>query len=357
MLYNIDEIPSMLSPSKKLERQAFSWRTIAFVADIFDETASPGPAERRTDLEKTDPEVLNDVVSAVTDLGLDCRHFETPAALAAAAGELGNALVLSTYAGGRSRSRLSLVPAIAESLGLDFVGPDAMGHALAHDKEVMKRIASDCGLTTPRWRVVRDKDAARACKEFPPPYIVKPLSEGSSIGISQANIIRNTDTGIALATELLERFRQPVMVEAFVGGREVSMVSIETMPVAHQAFVEVAVEGAPDYFSDHVFDADEKMNRRLQRHIRRIDGALHPDDDRAIQRLLATIGHYGIVRVDGKLDTDGRFHFLELTTDPWLGRLGHVAQAFMLDGWSYPDVLYAILASARLAPRNRVANG
>ena len=83
---------------------SWSWRTIAFVADIFDETASCDPAERRTDLEKTDPEVLRDVVSAVTQLGLNCRHFETPAALAAAAAELEDALILSTYAGGGSRS-------------------------------------------------------------------------------------------------------------------------------------------------------------------------------------------------------------------------------------------------------------
>jgi len=333
------------------------WRKVAFVADIFDAGPYQGAAEQRTDLEQTDPQVLNDVVSAITTLGLSCRHFETPAELVAAAGDLREALVFSTYAGGRSRNRLTLVPAVAESLGLDFVGLDAMGQALAHDKEVMKRIASDCGLATPRWRVVRDRNSAKICKEFPTPYLVKPLSEGSSIGISQANIICDGDKGTTLAIELLERFRQPILVETFVAGREVSLVSIEAEPAPHQGFVEVAVEGEPDYFSHHVFDADEKLNRRLRRNIRRIDDALHPDDHLAIKTLLSTLGHYGFIRVDGKLTRDGRFQFLELTADPWLGILGHVAQAFMNEGWSYPDVVHAILASAQLAPRSRAANG
>jgi D-alanine-D-alanine ligase len=251
-----------------------------------------------------------------------------------------------------------LVPAIAESFGLDFVGLDAMGQALAHDKEVMKRIAQDCGLATPPWRVLRDATFAKQmCEEFPTPFVIKPIAEGSSIGISQRNLIYQPREGDVLARELLERFRQPVLIESFAGGREVSFISVEAAPRPHQALVEVVVDGQPDFFSTRLFDADEKLNRRLPRSIQRIDNALNSDDKAAIERLLDTIGHYGVVRVDGKLGDDGRFVFLELTTDPWLGVRGHVAQAFIGKGWTYSEVIRAILASALLAPRGQLANG
>jgi D-alanine-D-alanine ligase len=301
--------------------------------------------------------VLSGVVAAVESLGLQCVHVETPAELAAAAPRLRGSVVLSTYAGEGSRSRLALVPAVAESLGLDFVGLDAMGQALAHDKEVMKRIATDCGLLTPRSRLIRDLAAANICNEFPAPYVLKPVSEGSSIGISQRNIIWNGRKGPELARELISRFRQPVLLEAFVPGREVSLISIEDEPSPHRCFVEVVVEGKSDYFSRHLFDADEKLNRRLPRKIVRIDADLRADDRVAIGTLLDAIGHYEVIRVDGKLTDDGRFHFLELTPDPWLGIKGHIAQGFIVEGWSYPDVIRAILASARLARRGRPANG
>ena len=347
----------MHSPMRPRSANLLPWSEVAFVADIVGGSTRDLAIHQRDDLEQTDPHLLQDVLGAISTLGMKGRHFESPAELAAAAPELHDSLVFSTYAGRGSRSRLALVPAVAESLGLDFVGLDAMGQALAHDKEVMKRIASDCGLTTPQWRVIRDEADAKVCLDFPTPYVVKPMCEGSSIGITQANIIKEGRGGMSLALNLLARFRQPVLVESFVVGREASLVTIQGRPADHQRFVEVTVDGDPGYFESHLFDADEKFHRRLPRRIKRIDSDLRDEDRNSIGRLLFAVGHYGYARVDGRLDRDGRFHFLELTPDAWLGVLGHVAQAFMTDGWTYAEVIHALLASALSAPRGRLANG
>jgi len=347
----------MLAPAHSLSANRLPWSEVAFVADLVDGSANALEISRRDDLEQTDNQLLRDVLGAISALGLKGRHFESPAKLAAAAPELRDAVVFSTYAGRGSRSRLALVPAVAEACGLDFVGLDAMGQALAHDKEVMKRIAMDCGLSTPPWRVIRSDTDAKICLDFPAPYVVKPMCEGSSIGITQANIIKEGQDGASLALDLLDRFRQPVLVEGFVPGREASFVTIQGLPADYQCFVEVAVDGDPGYFDTRLFDADEKFHRRLPRRIKRIDADLRVEDREAIERLLFAVGHYGYARVDGRLDRDGRFHFLELTPDAWLGILGHVAQGFMAEGWTYAEVIHAILASVLSGRRGQAANG
>jgi len=340
-----------LSPHSKT-----GWSKVIFVADILGDCPEGSAAERRTDLEKTAPTTLAEVTTAFTEMGIAYTHVESPAAITQLAHNQPGTVVFSTYAGSGSRNRLALVPAVAETLGLPFVGLDATGQAIAHDKEISKRLAADCGLRTPAWRVIRSAADAGACLSFPTPYVLKPIAEGSSIGIGQRNLINDGQAGRALAIELLDEFKQPVLMERFASGREVSLVVIEADPEPFAGLVEVVVEGNPKYFSTNLFDADEKLNRKLQRRVRLVSEPLQRDDTLAIEQLLATIGHYGVVRVDGKLDDENNFHFLELTTDPWLGVQGQMSQAFLLQGWRYADVIRAILDSAQLKPRVRAAN-
>ena len=168
--------------------------------------------------------------------------------------------------------------------------------------------------------------------------------------------MRDAGVGREIAAELLVRFRQPVLIEQFVGGSEVSLACIEMEGETHAALVELHVTGDPDYFSTHLFDADEKLNRNLDRHVRPVRDGMDRADRTAVERLLRAVGHYGYSRVDGKL-SDGRFHFLEITPDPWLGSSGQLAGGFMGLGWSYAQVIAAILRSASLRPRGRSANG
>ena len=335
--------------------ERFRWHQVAFLADAFHPDASALPPEARTDLEKSGSGTVLEVSTAVRNLGLTPIVIETPAALIKQAAALAGAVVLSTYGGDGSRNRLLIPPAIAEVLGLDYVGMDAVGHALAANKAEAKNLARECGIPTPRFRVIREPQTLGICEEFPTPYVLKPLAEGSSIGISQRNLVRDGRTGREVAAALLARFGQPVLIEAFVGGSEASLVCIEAAGRAHAAFVEVHVANDPDYFDAHLFDAGEKLNRSLDRRVRLVREDMHPTDREGIERLLRAVGHYGYCRVDGKFHR-GRFHFLEITPDPWLGSSGQLAAGFVATGWSYEEVIAAILRSAALRPPGRPAN-
>lgn len=331
------------------------WNQVVFVADREAADAAAVQAERRFDLESTDEVTLREVLEAIASLGLEPIHVEGPRELIRIEPELDRAVVFSTFGGERSRNRLLLVPAVAETLSLDFVGMDAVGQALAADKVEAKRLAAECGVLTPFSRVVRVPEQLALCDEFPLPYVVKPLAEGSSIGIGADNLIREASAGRRLAGELLERFEQPVLVESFVPGREVSLVCIEREGGWHEALVEVHVNGDPDYFDEHLFDAEEKRVRHLQRAVRSVPDGLGATDLAAVHRFLRAAGHLGYGRVDGKLHA-GRFRFLELTPDAWLGRRGQLAEGFHQLGWSYEQVIAQVLRSASLKSRGRAAS-
>jgi D-alanine-D-alanine ligase len=332
------------------------WRRVVFVADISRSDDDVADAAMRFDLEKSDPDLIAEVLDAITALGLEAVHVENPRALIDSAGPPGEVVVFSTFGGERSRNRLLLVPAVAEVLGINYVGMDAVGHALAANKHEAKRLASECGVLTPRSRIIRRPADLALCDEFPPPYVIKPVAEGSSIGIGPRNLIRDAAAGRRLAAELLNHFAQPILIEAFVPGREVSLICIESEGGWHEALVEMKVAGHPDYFDSHLFDAEEKQERRLSRSVQLVSEPLHSADHVAVHRFLEAVGHFGYGRVDGKLH-DGRFHFLELTPDAWLGRRGQVAEGFARLGWSYEQVMAEILRSASLRPRDRVASG
>lgn len=329
---------------------------VVVIADIFQPGDTNVPVHARHDLELTEPEVLHDLLDAITDLGFRPVHYHGPDELALHAHQHSNDTVLSIYGGQFSRSRMMLVPAICESFGLRYVGLDAFGRALAQDKEASKALAKSCGLLTPNARVIRSVEDLSVCEEFPAPYVLKPLQEGSSIGIGQENLVWRNADGKRLAATLLKDFDQPVMMEAFVAGREISFTAVETQGGADMRLAEIAVSGQPDYFASRLFDADEKLHRHLPRNAVRIeDNVVIGVDWEAAHRLLRAVGHFGYARIDGRV-ADGRFHFIEFTPDAFIGRLGQMAAGFLGPETSYTDFIALVLRSAAQRPPCRPAS-
>lgn len=325
---------------------------IIVVADLSDDSEDVGPIEGRRDLEMSDAATLDELFRTIRRLGHTVRHIAGPRQLAEAADDLASGTVLTIYGGQGSRNRMALVPAICETMGLTFIGPDAYGRLVAQDKEISKRLALEAGLKTPPWRVIRRPEDLAAGLNLHFPAVVKPLMEGSSIGIGPRNLAETPEAAESLARELLERFQQPVLIEGFVPGREVAYVKIENAGDDAWAFSEIVMGRDPAYFETRLFDAEEKLVRQPDRSVRNIDGELTAEDKEALDRLLEIYGDYGYCRVDGRFE-NGRFHFLELTPDAWIAPTGQFAMAFTDRGWTYDKVIAGVLASAGPAPQDR----
>jgi D-alanine-D-alanine ligase len=130
-------------------------------------------------------------------------------------------------------SREAQVPAILEMLRIPYTGSRLLTLALSLDKPMTKRVLSYHGLSTPPFQVLERLDEVLD-PEMRFPLFVKPSREGTGMGISAESIVYDNEQLLRQLRQLFERYDQPVLVEQFIEGREVTvgMVGNLSSPVA-----------------------------------------------------------------------------------------------------------------------------
>src|SRR5262249_25103576 len=133
---------------------------------------------------------------------------------------------------GVSRSREARVPAVLEMLGIPYTGADPLTLAVTLDKDCARRLVASHGGKVPRGQVFApdaDLSGIRALWALPYTAIVRPAWEGSSKGIRGKCVV---DTPAELANALEERRdqQQPMLVEEFIAGDEVTVGIVGNAP-------------------------------------------------------------------------------------------------------------------------------
>jgi D-alanine-D-alanine ligase len=128
-------------------------------------------------------------------------------------------LVFNICEGVRGMGREAQVPALLDAFDIPYVfsGPVALGLTL--DKALTKHVVQNLGIPTPRFAIVRHRDDLENVV-LPFPLFVKPNGEGTGKGVSAQSRVETPEALAQIALELLERFRQPVLVETYLPGRE-----------------------------------------------------------------------------------------------------------------------------------------
>jgi D-alanine-D-alanine ligase len=322
-------------------RDRFISRPIVVIADWRPD--DPLVSEGTDDLDLYTREELDEVLGAIRAVCLSVAVYEDPATFIDHISLHRTALVLPFWAGQRSRNRTALLAAVAEAYGLEFFGPDAYVYILGQDKALSKQLARDFGLLTPTSILIRDADQLSLTELVQPPVVVKPNLQGSSIGISEQSLCHDDAQAKALVMNLLARFSEPVLVEKFVEGREVTVTiwGKERDIVLCQAVEIYEPTGRID-FTKTIWSYELKKLAHRPAKAQR-PATLAARDESALRALFAAMGKLDLVRIDGRLTPEG-FHFLEMNPEPYLGRVGSVAKAFALHGWSYEEMFYRLLS-------------
>jgi D-alanine-D-alanine ligase len=135
-----------------------------------------------------------------------------------AAGERWDA-VFNICEGVAGYAREAQVPALLEAYGLPFVFSDALTLAVSLDKAWTKHIVSAAGVPTAPFAVIeRPSDIVGLKLSYP--LFLKPVAEGSGKGVNARSRVNDAARLRQVALELLARFRQPVLVETYLPGRE-----------------------------------------------------------------------------------------------------------------------------------------
>jgi D-alanine-D-alanine ligase len=255
--------------------------------------------------------------------------------------------VFNVAEGSSGRNREAQVPAILEFLNIPYTGSDPATLAITLDKGLAKRLVREAGLATPRFAVCSTvEDVDRLDLAFP--VIAKPDAEGSSKGVTPANVCTGTEELRRRVTELTAKYGQRVLVEEFLPGREFTIgILADPHPYALPP-MEIVFEPEsgdhPVYGYGHKHEIESGV--RLE-----VPAAVDADLRRALSEhalaVFEALGCRDVARIDVRLDASGRPNFIECNPLPGLtpgwSDLCHIAMAAGID---YTSLIGAILAPA-----------
>jgi len=229
------------------------------------------------------------------------------------------------------------VQGLLEVLGIPYTHSGVLASALAMNKPVAKQLFTDAGLTCPEGRVMK-LEAVLAGEGYPLPYIVKPLNEGSSVGV---HIILDGDNHHQLKCEEWT-FGDEVLVEKYIPGREIQ---VAVMGERALGAIEIRPRGRFYDYGAKYTDGKAEHFMPAPIHAHAYSQAL----DIAL-RAHRALGCRGVSRSDLRYDDTagepGTFYLLEINTQPGMTPLSLVPEIAANCGMTFPELVAWMVENA-----------
>jgi D-alanine-D-alanine ligase len=282
-------------------------------------------------------------------------------------------IVFNIAEGWRGVNREAHVPAICEFFEIPYSGSDPFSLSLCLDKARTKEWLSYHGVRTAPFVLVRDvaelesflgrkrsRNGRDGSSSFLGPrsaVFVKPVHEGSSKGITEKNLCRTPDEVRAQVMFLLERYQQPVLVEAYLPGAEFTCAILgngngaRVLPIVGINFAALPEGAVPVYGFEAKWLWDRPENPlEMFECPARIDTALAGEIERVALRAYHVLGCRDWSRIDVRLDAAGEPNVVEV--NPLPGILPNpednscFPKAARVAGMSYDQLIQACLRAA-----------
>jgi D-alanine-D-alanine ligase len=140
-------------------------------------------------------------------------------------------LVFNIAEGLRGTGREAQVPALLDAYDIPYTFSDPLVLALTLHKGMTKRVLRDLGIPTPDFAEIHSEEDIDKVR-LPYPLFAKPIAEGTGKGITTASKVTGRAELPRVCRELLARYKQPVLVETFLPGREFTVAVVGTGPRA-----------------------------------------------------------------------------------------------------------------------------
>jgi D-alanine-D-alanine ligase len=183
------------------------------------------------DSEKT----LNVMLDAIRSAGHECEFLEGDRTLMESLPKYKPDICFNICEGHFGDSREAQVPALLEMLRIPYTGSKVLTLALALDKPMTKRILHWHSLPTPAFQEF-DRADSPLDEDLKYPLFVKPSREGTSMGVSAKSIVKNENELREQVSYIINKYRQPALVETYVEGREITVGMVGNLigPVARR---------------------------------------------------------------------------------------------------------------------------
>ncbi len=257
-------------------------------------------------------------------------------------------LVFNIAEGVRGESRESQIPAMLDMLGIPYTGPGVRATAICQNKHVTKTVLKANGIPTAPWMLYPESADGIASLRFP--VVLKPVQEGSSIGITgRDSVAHSPSEALRKARTLEDRYSQSVIVEEFLTGAEITVGIFGNRELEVLPFLEIYTEMYPGdclnmttadaktiYESDS-FSGPPRTLSELQ--VERIAALA--------RRTYRVVGCRDFGRIDFRLDADGVPNVIEVNPipgiNPKIEEVSYFTKICRMAGMSYEEMIRKIL--------------
>lgn len=244
------------------------------------------------------------------------------------AGKFDRAFVMLHGRGGEDGQ----IQGLLQSMNIPFTGSDVTGAVLSMNKMISKQSWQQQGLPTATFeRVTIQSDIDAVVERLGLPLIIKPVNEGSSIGMTKVNSADELVAAIEIATQ----FDSEVMAERWIEGAEY------TVAVLGQTALPMIRLKTPNVF----YDYEAKYEANTTEYLCPC-GLSEQDEQYCLQLALKAFNGLrmeGWGRVDLMRDQDGEFYLLEANSVPGMTDHSLVPMAAKQHGLSFEDLVWQIL--------------
>lgn len=291
------------------------------------------------------PETIEAIERALGKLGFETDRIGHVRQLAArlVQGERWD-LVFNIAEGLDGIGREAQVPALLDAYRIPYVFSDPLVMALTLHKGMAKRVVRDQGVPTAPFAVI-ETPADLAAIDLPFPLFAKPVAEGTGKGVTPASKVTGPAALRKVCRQLLQQFRQPVLVETFLPGREFTVgITGSGAKARSVAVMEVVLTKNAEAEIYSYVNKEECASRVVYR---------LADDSEAKAAAAVALAAWRALgcrdggRIDIRSDAKGQPHFLEV--NPLAGLCpGHSDLPIMCDlaGITYDDLIGRIVDSA-----------
>lgn len=274
-------------------------------------------------------------------------HYETPDLLIKNADKHKKDIVFSIWSGKDSRNRRALVPSICEAYDIDYVGPDAYSSIISQDKSTAHEYCRRFEIKSPDYLIIDSVEHIDLLDNLILPLVIKPNFEGGSIGIDNSSLVKDMSAAKRKTKSLIEHFNDQIMVQSFIEGLEVSFIiygnrkEIKLVECVRLDLVTDEID-----LRKTIYSLDIKKHGRFEERNTVITDDIDDNLLVRIRSLFQSFNKIEILRVDGRIDSDGNFYLVELSPDVWLGEKSSVFCAFMKNGFTYKEMLESMIENS-----------
>ncbi len=253
-------------------------------------------------------------------------------------------LVFNICEGLHGIGREAQVPALLDAYDIPYTFSDPLVLSLTLHKGMTKRVIRDAGIPTAPFHLIESEEDIEKCT-LPYPLFIKPVAEGSGKGIGARSVVNDFEEFRDESISLLKLYKQPVLVEKLLTGREFTVGILGTGKKARVVGVmEVKIS---ENAEEQTYSRFIKENYHGRVNYNLAEGEVKAACESVSLDAWRVLGCRDAGRIDLKMDENGIPNFIEVNPLPGINHIhSDLPIMLYLQGWNYKQLIAKIIQSA-----------